>query len=225
HRPLVAAELALDRARHVDAAQLLDGVVGDAVLEHVAPAVGKGPEYRRHMRPDGLALRPRRALACAPVELRQHGGVGHGGGIDVADARLGHRRVPSRLSRIGAQAAERGRRQCAGLAAMDQRSRPAMVNQPHGCEPLRAVFLRAASLSRQLAAYRRWSAPPPANPLPPIAVPETLSKMPFPRASKALSRFTVLDLPRVRAGPTGVRQLADWGANVIKIELPPDPGG
>jgi len=44
--------------------------------------------------------------------------------------------------------------------------------------------------------------------------------MPFPEASKALSRFTVLDLTRVRAGPTCVRQLADWGANVIKIETP-----
>jgi formyl-CoA transferase len=47
--------------------------------------------------------------------------------------------------------------------------------------------------------------------------------MPFPRASKALARFTVLDLSRVRAGPTCVRQLADWGANVIKIEAPPGP--
>ena len=45
--------------------------------------------------------------------------------------------------------------------------------------------------------------------------------MPFPMASKALSRFVVLDLTRVRAGPTCVRQLADWGANVIKIETPP----
>jgi len=47
--------------------------------------------------------------------------------------------------------------------------------------------------------------------------------MPFPRASKALARFTVLDLTRVRAGPTCVRQLADWGANVVKIEVPPGP--
>ena len=55
--------------------------------------------------------------------------------------------------------------------------------------------------------------------------------MPVPRASQALSRFTVLDLTRVRSGPTCVRQLADWGANVIKIETPPHlekgegPGG
>jgi crotonobetainyl-CoA:carnitine CoA-transferase CaiB-like acyl-CoA transferase len=45
--------------------------------------------------------------------------------------------------------------------------------------------------------------------------------MPFSQASQALSRFTVLDLTRVRSGPTCVRELADWGANVIKIETPP----
>ncbi|MFQ5995783.1 MAG: CaiB/BaiF CoA transferase family protein [Acidiferrobacterales bacterium] len=38
--------------------------------------------------------------------------------------------------------------------------------------------------------------------------------------SLPLSRFTVLDLTRVRSGPTAVRQFADWGANVIKIEPP-----
>lgn len=48
--------------------------------------------------------------------------------------------------------------------------------------------------------------------------------MAFPQASQALARFTVLDLTRVRSGPTCVRQLADWGANVIKIEMP-DQGG
>ena len=45
------------------------------------------------------------------------------------------------------------------------------------------------------------------------------------RASAALSRFTVLDLTRARSGPTAVRQLADWGANVIKIELPDSAEG
>lgn len=35
-----------------------------------------------------------------------------------------------------------------------------------------------------------------------------------------LSRYTVLDLTRARSGPTAVRQLADFGANVIKIEEP-----
>ncbi len=54
--------------------------------------------------------------------------------------------------------------------------------------------------------------------------------MSIPRASQALSRFTVLDLARVRSGPTAVRQLADWGANVIKVEMPEhlesgDPAG
>src|SRR5712675_195102 len=44
--------------------------------------------------------------------------------------------------------------------------------------------------------------------------------MSFTPASKALARFKVLDLTRVRAGPTAARQLADWGANVIKVELP-----
>ena len=44
--------------------------------------------------------------------------------------------------------------------------------------------------------------------------------MPHLPASSALSRYTILDLTRVRAGPTCARQLADWGANVIKIEMP-----
>jgi len=37
-----------------------------------------------------------------------------------------------------------------------------------------------------------------------------------------LARFKVIDLTRARAGPTAVRQLADWGADVLKVESPDD---
>src|SRR5213083_736945 len=45
--------------------------------------------------------------------------------------------------------------------------------------------------------------------------------MPRIAGSTALSRLRILDLSRVRAGPTCVKQFADFGADVIKIESPP----
>jgi crotonobetainyl-CoA:carnitine CoA-transferase CaiB-like acyl-CoA transferase len=45
--------------------------------------------------------------------------------------------------------------------------------------------------------------------------------MPRPVGSAALQHLRILDLSRVRAGPTCVRQFADFGADVIKIESPP----
>src|SRR5215216_2580985 len=45
--------------------------------------------------------------------------------------------------------------------------------------------------------------------------------MPAIAASSALSHLRILDFTRVRAGPTCVRQFADFGADVIQIESPP----
>src|ERR1700759_5786244 len=39
-----------------------------------------------------------------------------------------------------------------------------------------------------------------------------------------LSRFKVIDLTLARAGPSCVRTLADWGADVIRVEPPPTEG-
>ncbi|EJE50736.1 putative acyl-CoA transferase/carnitine dehydratase [Acidovorax sp. CF316] len=44
--------------------------------------------------------------------------------------------------------------------------------------------------------------------------------MPHLPASSALSRFRVIDLTQVRAGPTACRQLADWGADVVQVQMP-----
>src|SRR5437763_15714693 len=44
-------------------------------------------------------------------------------------------------------------------------------------------------------------------------------------AKLPLEHLTVLDLTLHRAGPTCARQFADWGAKVIKIEVPGGPPG
>ena len=44
--------------------------------------------------------------------------------------------------------------------------------------------------------------------------------MPHIPASQALARYRVFDMTQVRAGPTAARQLADWGADVIQVQMP-----
>ena len=43
-------------------------------------------------------------------------------------------------------------------------------------------------------------------------------------SADALSHLRVIDLTRVRAGPTCAKQFADWGADVIKVEAPATDG-
>src|SRR5438045_1233023 len=67
-RALIAAILALHRARDVTPAELLDAVVAHALAEYGLPGIGEGPECRGHVGANRLALRPRRSLAPAALE-------------------------------------------------------------------------------------------------------------------------------------------------------------
>src|SRR5687767_9346658 len=71
-RALVAAVVALHRARHVQPAQLLDRVVAYAVAEEVAPGIGERPERRGYVRAHCGAFGPRRAFAPAALHLLEH---------------------------------------------------------------------------------------------------------------------------------------------------------
>ena len=46
-----------------------------------------------------------------------------------------------------------------------------------------------------------------------------------PNEALPLARYKILDLTRARAGPTCVRQLADWGADVDQDRAPARPIG
>src|SRR5882724_1867241 len=118
-RTLVAAVLAFDRARYVQAAQLLDGVIEHPVLEYVAPRIREEPEAGRNVGADRRALGARRALALAALHLLAHLGV-HLFDRNVADSLLWHDtscrlasgRCDARLLRL-----EAGRLEDAGVVA------------------------------------------------------------------------------------------------------------
>src|SRR5438552_6385546 len=95
-RALVAAIVTLHRARHVQSAELLDGVVAHTLVEQVAPGVRKGPESRRHVGAHRRALRPRRALALAALHFLLHLRI-HLFQREIADALLAAHAMSPRL--------------------------------------------------------------------------------------------------------------------------------
>src|SRR5690606_21710454 len=62
---------------------------------------------------------------------------------------------------------------------------------------------------------RRGGLNPPRKSLPKEVMPDTRDPQ------LPLSRYRVLDLTIARAGPTAVRLLSDWGADVTRVEPPP----
>ena len=98
-RALVAAKFANHRARHIEPANFLDGVIEYAVAEHVVPGIGKEPEACRHMRAHRCAFRARRAFYGAAFHLRAHF-RGHFIQRDVAYALFGHDDSPPVIFRF-----------------------------------------------------------------------------------------------------------------------------
>jgi len=92
-RALVAAILTIDRARHVDATQLFDGMIADAVFENIAPRICERPESSGHVGANRGSLGPWRAFAAAAIELFDHGRIGQSGWIDIADTLSRHRNL------------------------------------------------------------------------------------------------------------------------------------
>ena len=86
HRALVAAVIAIDRLRHIQPANLLDGVVANALHKGVVPGVGKRPEHRRYMGADGVTLRAGRSIAGGTLKLGAHGRLGDARRINIRNA-------------------------------------------------------------------------------------------------------------------------------------------
>src|SRR5262245_17485329 len=79
----------------------------------------------------------------------------------------------------------------------------------------KAAQLSWKSASRSSRADKRTAMDQPAETARPTAAPTENPRLP-------LARFKVIDLTLARAGPSCVRTLADWGADVIRVEPPPE---
>src|ERR1041384_7933918 len=97
-------------------------------------------------------------------------------------------------------------------------TRRARMREGSGSSPRDAVTLTPACAQRL---FQR----PRSSPSVPRIFSETAQNGKRTMAKLPLEHLTVLDLTLHRAGPTCARQFADWGAKVIKIEVPGGPKG
>src|SRR5439155_16441222 len=86
---LHASVLALDRLRHVDAAELLDRVVAESLPERELPRLRERADHAGIIGADRLALRPRRALVPGALEVAEDLRIRHRRRIDVGNVRHG----------------------------------------------------------------------------------------------------------------------------------------
>jgi crotonobetainyl-CoA:carnitine CoA-transferase CaiB-like acyl-CoA transferase len=136
------------------------------------------------------------AMARTTAEwIREPHALAGGLVIEVDDPRYGRLRQP-------------------GLAAT-------MSATPGGVRfPARPADADRAAILAGLQAVERRAPKPPAAPMPPVAAPGPAPTAPEPAA--ALAGVRVVDLAIVLAGPTCGRTLAEFGADVVKVEMPPE---
>ena len=80
--------LAVDRLRNVDAAELLDAVIADAMAEGKVPRLRERADDARHVGTNRLALRARCAFPAGKLEVTGDLRIADAGGVDVRN--MGH---------------------------------------------------------------------------------------------------------------------------------------
>ena len=209
-RPILGAGLAaawlLASGAPSRAAMMASGAAPGPRASAVMPA--QAPRRRR--RPMSKPTSPSSISGCRlrrrrnPLQaLRQHHAAECANNVEAAP--------PANASAVEGLrlAIQYGQQEIDGMKRMlpaYRRSTPA-CRRPSGRSPTR-YFARAPANNREAV----FPAIPPPGRQPKDSRDADLSS--------AAQRFFVIDLTAHRAGPTAVRQLADWGAEVIKIEPP-----